>query len=191
MPNCDYYAVASDHCLVIEHLVAAVDCDIYELYSRPGHETTRFRSISDFQLRYQISDWNNLRETIHLQIYPHAAKGTVQQRRVILKNLSSPETSFRYATEGWGLVQLHLAVPKNGVLEASHTNHNTEKRALAWHDTYPDWGHPTLWDWDAVTSFSRRLNSFIRKQSVAKLGSRVILPASSDFQYAGHQLWPS
>jgi hypothetical protein len=105
-----------------------------------------------------------------------------------LSKPASPEQAFRYSSEGWGLIQLYLEAPRKGALSPSHTNHNSPSRAAKWSDTYSELRDPSLWDWDAVTSFSRRLNAFIRKQSVAKIGPRVVHSGAQRFQQAGHQL---
>ncbi|MES2469630.1 MAG: hypothetical protein V4675_20170 [Verrucomicrobiota bacterium] len=191
MPNCDFYSTGSDHAAILTHLLAEGDCEIYELSSRPGLETVQFTSISDFLTCYSFDAWDDLRVTIHLQLYPRGARGRVIQRRTELRNVSDPTKAFRFSTSGWGLIQLYMEAPRHGRLEASHTNHNSEKRATTWSDTYQDMGAPDEWDWAVVTSFSRRLNSFIRKLSVAKMGPRVILPAAERFKQSGNQLWPS
>jgi hypothetical protein len=191
MPNCDFYAVGPDHAAILAHLLEADDCEIYELSSRPGLETVRFTSISDFLTRFTFDDWKDLRDTLHLHLYPRGAQGRVIHRRIELRNVSDPTKAFRFATSGWGLIQLYLEAPRDGRLEASHTNHNSEKRAATWSDTYPNMGSPDEWDWAVVARFSRRLNGFIRKLSVAKQGSRVILPAAERFKQSGNQLWPS
>lgn len=42
-------------------------------------------------------------------------------------------------------------------------------------------GDPAEWDWAVVNSFSRKLNRFIRKCGVHKIGSREVLPCASEF----------
>ena len=188
MPNCDFYACGADHRVILGHLLDQGECEIFELYSRPGHELVQFTSLEDFSGRFQFSDWDGISETIHLHLYPKAARGFVEHRRISLSKAASPEQAFRYSSGGWGLIQLYLEAPRKGALSHSHTNHNSPARAATWSDTYPELREPALWDWDVVTSFSRRLNAFIRKQSVAKIGSRVVHPGAQRFQQSGHQL---
>jgi len=188
MPNCDFYALGADHRLILRHLLDQGECEIFELYSRPGCELVQFRSLDDFLCRYQFSDWDTIPETIHLHLYPNAARGFVEYSRIALSKPASPDQAFRYSSEGWGLIQLYLEAPRNGALSPSHTNHNSPARAATWSDTYPELRDPSLWDWDVVLSFSRRLNAFIRKQAVAKAGSRGILPGADCFRQSGNEL---
>ena len=74
------------------------------------------------------------------------------------------------------MIQLYLESPRKGMLRPSHTNHNSETRARTLRDVIDNMGEADAWDWKEVTSFSRRLNNFIRKGSVGKEGSIVILP---------------
>jgi hypothetical protein len=115
---------------------------------------------------------------MHLQIHAKDGGGRVDLKRIHLLNAASPDVAFRYTTQGWGLIQLFLEAPRKGLLSPSHTNHNSERRATAWREAIDDMGEPDEWDWKAVTAFFRRLNNFIRKNSVAKEGSRVVLPAA-------------
>jgi hypothetical protein len=190
MPNCDFYAANLDHRAILEWLLANRECDIYELNSRPGVETVRFEKWDDFEATYQFSYWEAIPCSMLLQLYVHSAKGAVSHRRIELKH-APPDKAFRHATEGWGLIQLYLEAPRKGILRASHTNHNSATRANNWRDTINDMGEPEDWDWPEVTSFSRRLNTFIRKLAVDKIGSRPILPGANQQRLFGTTLWPS
>ena len=176
MPNCDFYALGEDHRLVLDFLLGQCNCNIYELSSDPGREVAQFRTLNDFQSIYAFDDWSSIPRTMHLQIHSVDAGGSVHQKRINLVNAHSPDSAFRFKTQGWGLIQLYLEAPRKGSLSPSHTNHNSENRATTWRDTIHDMGDPGAWDWKEVAAFSRSLNNFIKKSSIAKEGSRVILP---------------
>ena len=185
MPNCDFYALGEDHRTVLEFLLTQCDCTIYELCSEPGREVAQFQDLSDFQKIFGFSEWSVIPRTMHLQIHAKEGGGRVHQKRINLVNANSPDVAFRFKTEGWGLIQLYLLAPRKGSLSPSHTNHNSETRATTWRHTIDDMGDPNEWDWRAVTAFSRRLNNFIRKTSVAKEGSRLVLPAAQQARSQG------
>jgi hypothetical protein len=189
MPNCDFYAAGTDHKAVLEFVLSRGDSDIYESYSRLDQPLRQFRSLGDFERHFSIADWKEgANESILLQLYPHGAKGHVATRRIDLNPDACPPASSRYTFEGWGLVQLYLEPLKDGSLRPSHTNHNSHQRATKWSDAIHDLGDPADWDWERVTSFSRRLNRFIRSLAVAKSGSRVILPHAAELQRLGVKL---
>lgn len=105
MPNCDFYACGEDHRKILECLLADGPCRLLELSSKPGHETMQFESLADFEAHFQFQTWKAV-PAILLQLYPHAAQGTIHQRRVHLKNVAAGAPDYRYSTEGWGMVQL-------------------------------------------------------------------------------------
>lgn len=182
MPNCDFFACGDDHRLILDHLFSTMPGRIFELASEFETEIAEFRSLSDVERRYQINDWSQGQHpTLHLQLYAEGADGNVQFRRDDLNPKTCKGATYRYSSHGWGLIQLYLESPRNGTLRNSHTNHNSETRAHNWATTYPELGDPTEWNWAVVNAFSRKLNRFIRKSSVEKRGSRVVLPQAASF----------
>ena len=188
MPNCDFFAAGTDHQQLLAHVLTQGDADIYASDSKFGQPLRQFRSLSDFEEHFSITDWRiGATESILLQLYPHGAKGRFVARRIGPMPRSTDKV-YRYAAEGWGLVQLYLEPPRKGILRASHTNHNSVARAEAWSETIRYLGKPSAWDWQRVASFSRGLNRYIRKLAVAKVNSRVILPNAAALQKQGVEL---
>ena len=180
MPNCNFYAAGQDHRAIFEFLISQGDCEIFESYSRYESELKQFYSITDFEHYFSIIDWNvGPKETMHLQLYPKNAKGNLLKQRIALKPSSCDGATFRYRMQGWGLVQLYLEPIPHSRYSESHTNHNSRKRAEGWSDLIPELGDPADWDWKCVESFSRRLNRFIHKMAVRKVGSSSVLPQAS------------
>ncbi len=142
------------------------------------------RGTSRILIHVGIADWRKpLRESILLQILPMNA-GPVTVEHIALDPAKCNGATFRYSPNGWGLVQLHLEAERGDKMRASNSNHNSEKRALAWASTYPDMPGPSAWDWVHVVSFSNRLNRVIRKLGVEKAGSRTILPKAAELKTA-------
>ncbi len=191
MPNCDFYAAGNDLRDILECVLVELKCDIYELSSAPGSPCAQFHCLEDFGVLYGFSEWSELNRTLLLQLHSHDAGGSVNLKETVLMNPASPDKAKVYSTEGWGLVQLYLMPPRKGGLSPSHTNHNSEARAMNWASTCPEMGSPAAWNWQAVVNFSRRLNTFIRKQSVSKIGSRVVLPVAEYMRAEGLQFWPN
>lgn len=190
MPNCDFFAFGEDHRVILEFLIAEGQCDIWELSSPPGEKLRNFESLPDFERHFDFNDWSRNNTTMLLNLYPHGAAGQFIKRRIDLKSPSAPDKAFRFCSEGWGMVQLYLETPARGFLQSSHTNHGSEKWAKNWHETIPDRGDPMDWNWSVVNTFSRRLNSFIRKKAVGKIHSQVILPKAAVMRSEGTKFWP-
>src|SRR5262249_26963118 len=167
----------------------SADCDVYELSSPVDHSVAQFRTLEEVRARYAISSWDTgSEESIFLQIHPHGARGQVLIRKVVFGPKYKGPGTFRHETSGWGLVQLYLESPHDRRLRPSHTNHNSEKRALANEHRYPALGPVAEWDWFAVNRWSRRLNRFIQNCAVDKLYQRAVLPGAKRLSQDAHQL---
>ena len=104
-------------------------------------------------------------------------------QRVDLDPSKCDGATYRFYCRGWGLIQLYLFSPVKGrenSLNNSHTNHKSETRAMKWAGSDSEDG-PETWNWPVVRAFSRKLNRFIRKSSVAKIRSRVVLAGAQDY----------
>jgi hypothetical protein len=179
MPNCDFYATPEDHEPLLDWLFAEATCHVYELASDFEQPLKRFESsrevLSQFERRHPHgSVWHR----VDLQLYVLGAGPPFSARRVTLNPAARGRATFRYAAEGWGLVQFYLQAPREQRLENSHTNHNSVKRAEAWARITDVEPSPQAWDFAAITAFSSRLNRQIRKRAVAKIGSRAVLPGA-------------
>lgn len=182
MPLCNFWSIGNDHRTLLSHLLAEGKCRILESYSANEKELIEFHSLEDFQERFGYKCWEDeLSEPIFLQLYPHDAAGSLQIRQISLRPEKCGGATFRYCSEGWGLVQLYLTAPRKGELQLSFTKHNSEKRAHLWESTYPDLAPVADWNWKAIESFSRRFNRFIQKCSVEVIGSQRVLPSARDF----------
>jgi hypothetical protein len=185
LPNCDFYAFGDDHRLILAHIFDTMPCRVYELASGFDAELAEFRCLSELEDHYGISNWaDGVHETILLQLHPNDAGGKVELQRVDLDPSKCDGATYRFQSRGWGLIQLYLFSPiknRKNSLNNSHTNHNSQKRSMKWAPEYSGDASPAAWNWSAVTSFSNKLNRFIRKSSVAKNGSRVILPCAQEY----------
>ncbi len=177
MPNCDFYATLEDHVPLLEWLFAESVCDVYEAYSNYEQPLRQFHSpsevISQFERRFPTG---KLWTTVHLQLYVRGASPAFTATRIKLNPASCNGAEFRYAAQGFGLVQFYLAVPCDNALQNSHTNHFSAKAANSWAPITDQ--KPEAWNFELINSVSSRLIRKIRSQGVAKLGSRPILPGA-------------
>jgi hypothetical protein len=180
VPNCNFYATPEDHRGILEWLFAEQRCHVFELSSDFDTALRQFYTaeevLTQFERCYTTGErWH----TVHLSLYVLGGGPKFTPERITL----NPGTggTFRYTTSGWGLIQLYLEAPQKNKLASSYTNHNSQKRAEAWADTCPEMGSPDLWDFAKITSFSSRLNRFIKKQGVEKQGNRAILTGAMSF----------
>lgn len=168
MPNCDFYATAEDLIPIVDFIFRNDGWTLFELASRPDMEVKSFNTSAELALEPH-------KRSHHFVLYAAQMRGSVNFRRIALQPGAVPGASFRYATEGWGLIQFYVELPHEGLLRPSHTNHFSEKAALKWSGVRKEMSSVDGWDWRAVSGISRRLNQYIRGRSVAKHGSRPIL----------------
>jgi hypothetical protein len=191
MPNCDYYATPEDHGELLTWLFSEATCHVYELSSDFEKELKRFYSASEVLAQFERRYINGERwKSVDLQVYVIGASPPFSPRKVSLDPKSCGGATYRYAAEGWGLIQLYLERPTTGGLDSSHTNHFTQKRAEALATTMEARAEVAAWDFKAVTAFSSRLNRKIKALSVGKLGSRPVLSGALSVWQSGAPLLP-
>lgn len=179
MPTREFQAIGEDHRLVLRHVFDTGDCRVFEKDSPDDQELMEFQSLADVEARYGITDWSEpKRNWPKFVLHPHDAGGKLLIERRELRNRRKEVTGFCYECLGWGLV--HLAL-EDGQQRRSITNHNSPKRAAGLDYFYTKLGPAADWNWPAVAAFSRRLIRFIDKSSVAKQGSKRLLPAAAAY----------
>lgn len=174
MPNCDFYASGADFDDLLDFVFAQADCRVFESYSPFDQELIEFHSKEEIAARYPVGVCRGNAQSVLLDLLARRAGGQLEVRRIDLK--PGVGATFRYAVNGWGLISLQLGGVGPQGLVPSHTNHNSEKRALAWAPAFPELGGVAQWNWAEVTRTSNRINRHIRtKLAVAKIGSRAVL----------------
>ncbi len=178
MPNCDFYALEPDLEIVLDFVFEKAGCRVFEKYSEYGKALSEFRSVAELKGHHPLGYCRGNSPSVLLMLLPESAGELVVEQ--IPKELIRPDEPVRFAAGGWGLISLQLGGESPTGIVASCTNHNSEKRAMKWRETYEDvYGPPSAWDWALVESTSRRINSFIRKVGATKLGARPVLPAAA------------
>lgn len=184
MPNCDFYGTPRDHVTVLNGLFSERTCHVYELGSEFEKPLRRFESCEEVMSLFEEQC------SVLLQLYVLGAGPEFIPRRVTLDPAFCDGARYRFAAEGWGLVQLYLESPRNNELRNSHTNHNSQKRAETWATTRDSLGDPSAWDFKRINAFSSRLNRQINKSAVAKIASRSVLPGAFELWNSGVSLLP-
>jgi len=94
-------------------------------------------------------------------VYYAAALGHVQTRTIALQPEKCGGAAWRETVEGWGLIQVQLQYKVGADVEC-RVAVNSEKRANAWAQTYPELRSPSLWNWKLVEKQARRLIRVLR-----------------------------
>ncbi len=191
MPNCDFYATPDDHEGILSWLFAEKMCHVYKLASDYERPLQRFYSSAEVLAQFDRTYSNGEKwKCVTLQLYVLGTGSEFTPRRVPLNPKYCHGTTFRYAADDWGLVQLYLGTLTRNGLGKSHTNHNTQVRAKAWESVVNNLSSVDSWDFKTVTAFSSRLNREIRKRSSEKHGSCAVLPGALKLLQSGIALLP-
>jgi hypothetical protein len=177
MPNLDFFAVGSDLNVVLDFVFNQSGCRVFESVSAFGQDLAEFSTIDGLMTKFHVGICRSDGDRALLQLVVPSGSSLYSIRRIKLSPDKCDGHTFRYAIEGWGLIQLYLGgIGPNGIVN-SHTNHFNTKGARKWEPLGADKAAADSWNWSEVHSISSRLNRFIRnKVSVGKLGSRPVLP---------------
>ncbi len=81
--------------------------------------------------------------TVYLNIYIQGSGLKFKARKISLDLKKCNEAKYRFSSDGWGMIQLHLSTNTGNRLCNSYTNHNTLKRAEEWENFYKNLDSPS------------------------------------------------
>ena len=148
----------------VEEIIDAIfvgEPEIYEADSTPDEELKSFSEKADI-MKYISDEQDKGYRFISLGIYyPNA--GGVTDRKVINFNPDKcAGTTKKYSFSGWGVLFLQMTYTKGGQVDCRFTV-NSQKRATAWEQTYPELKSADLWDWKLVEKHARRLIRILKE----------------------------
>lgn len=131
---------------------------VAEAYSRFDAEPLLFSSSEDVAayMRRTLAQSRSL--AFFFVVYPDM-NGRAVRETIHLKPGSVPGHTLRYTWGGLGLISVQLA--REGV--GSRVAANSQARAEKWASTYPDWDGPSVWNWKAMASHTRRLKRVLKR----------------------------
>jgi hypothetical protein len=123
---------------------------------------------------------------VPFQLWTERHKGELLFRRIDLDPKRSDGHTFRYATAGWGLIQLYFGGLENNELNQSHIGHFNEKGAVAKAASGGFNGKVNSWDWGEIQKSSRKIKYHLHsKLAVRKMGSAGVLAGAMKMEQQG------
>ena len=183
----DFYADYNDKIAILEFIFNDTDLQVFELGSAYEQEIKKYRSSDEIVSLLDLINGDKF--AITFQLWTPRHKGKPVFRKITLDpNLCNGHT-FRYSTDGWGMIQLYFGGIRNNTLHLSHFGHFTEKGAMKWEETNTFNGNVNDWSWKEIEATSKKLKQFIKtKLVVQKIGSIDVLIAAAKLQEEGVQL---
>ena len=172
--NCDFFASKEDKIKILEFIFNETNLQIFDLSSANGNEVCRYKSFEDISSKFDMINGNKF--AITFRLWSPSFKGEITFRKVDLNPKSCNGHTFRYATEGWGLINLYFGGQQNGILSNSNIGHYNQKEASKWEDVNKTSAGTDIWDWKEIEQSSRMLKNYIHKKlAVRKIGTYGIL----------------
>lgn len=183
----DFYADKTDKLSVLDFIFNQTDLQVFDLTSPYGQEIFQFKSSEEIATKFDLVNGGKFGVTFQLWTPRH--KGKPVFRKVDLDPKHCNGHTFRYSTDGWGMIQLYFGGIKNNILSQSHIGHFSEAGAAKWEGTNKFNGSVNDWDWKEVQATSKKLKRYIHSQLAEKrLGSIDVLLGASKLQGQGIEL---
>ena len=184
--NYDFFADKADKLKVLDFIFKNTDLQVYDLGSPYGQEICQYKTVAAISSKFDL-EIDQFGTTFQLWSPRHGGEPIF--RKVDLDPKRCNGHTFRYATDGWGLIQLYFGGLKNNELRHSHIGHSSEKRALIWEDINKSSGLVSSWDWKEIQVTSRKLKYQIHnKLATRKIESFGVLSGANQLETQGIKL---
>ena len=181
--NYNFLASYDDKICIFDFLFENTDLQIFDLSSEYSQKVCQYRSTAEIISKFDLENGGQFAVT--LQLWSPRCGGEVVFRKINLNPNYCEGHTFRYATSGWGLIQLYLGGYQKNSLYHSHIGHFNERGALGRADNDEVLVDVRRWNWKEVASASGRLKRQIHKMSVGKFNSVDVLPGADILGKAG------
>lgn len=184
----DFFATKTDKINLLDFIFSETDLKIYDHTSPYGQHISEYNSTNEIAAKFDLE--NGRQSSVSFQLWSEQFGGNLLFRKVALDPKYCNGYTFRYSTEGWGLIQLFFGGQNDNLLFNSHIGHFTKIKALKWEDTNQLKGRVDIWNWKEIEGASRKLKNHIHnKMAINKIRSYGILPGADELIKSGIKLW--
>src|SRR3954471_21608233 len=124
----DFFASKSDKIDLLDFIFKETDLKLFDAASSYGQEIKEYKNTKEIVAKFDLENGGQL--SVTFQLWTQYFGGDILFRKVELNPKHCDGHSFRYSTDGWGLIQLYFGGQKDNILFHSHIGHFTEKGAL-------------------------------------------------------------
>lgn len=182
--NYNFYASKKDKIKILEFIFNEMELSAYDLTSEYEKKICKYRSVDEITAKFDSEIGCDF--DLPFQLWSPRHKGNPIFRKIDLNPKYCDGKTFRYTTEGWGMIQLYFGVLENNKLSQSHIGHFTEKKALMNEPTNLTNGKVSVWDWKEIQITSRKLQYQIHnKMAVKKIGNLGTLEGAKELERDG------
>ena len=185
--NYNFYANKEDKIEILDFIFNSTDLKVYDLNSPYNKEIAEYKNTSEILSKFDLEIGTEFAWTFQLWSKRHKSKPTF--RRIELNPKHCDGNTFRYATNGLGLIQLYFGGIEKDGLNQSHIGHFSEKGAEKNELNNITSDKTKDWDWSEIKSTSTKLKYYIHsKLAIDKKGSCGILKGANNLIKTGTEL---
>ena len=176
--NYNFFATSPDKIRVLDFIFTQTDLQVFDLYSEPGQEVCQYRNSAEVAEKFDLE--NGEKSSVAFQLWCPRFDGKVVFIKIDLNPKYCDGHTYRYRTDGWGLIQLCFGGQQQNRLHHSHIGHFEEKGAAKWEDLGQEKSLANQWNWKEVKATSGMVRRQIQKMSVRKIGSCGVMQGADD-----------
>jgi hypothetical protein len=185
--NYNFFADKGDKINVLDFIFQATALQVFDHYSAHEQEIRQYKSTAEIASHFELEKGGQFAVTF--QLWAPDFGGQARFQRVELNPKYCKGHTYRYATEGWGLIQLYLGGQDKNILNYCHIGHFNEAGALKKEAFHENNSRVDQWDWKAIEQTSRKLKYQIHnKMAVRKIHSVGVLPGADVLIKSGVKL---
>jgi len=181
---------------VLEFLFDSTDVRVFESYAECGQELREFSSMADLQSTFPIGcDPAGNSSDALLQLYSPSAYDKYWIRHIDLIPKKCAGHTFRFAIEGYGLIQLYLGGVHENCSLASHRKVQPRRCVTTSHLGYLGEKRAVAWDiaegvnWPSLSKTFNKIQYHVRSRlAVARVPGRPVLAQAFDKAREGYPL---
>lgn len=185
--NYNFFAGLEDKKQVLDFVFNDLNLKVYDLYSDFGQELNEYKNTDEILNKFQLE--TETHPEIFLNLWSPDFGGNMESKRITLDPRSCKGHTFRFSSEGWGLVQLYLGGITSDYLKSCHLGHNSQKRALAWENTIKRTSSVEDWNWKNIEQVAKKLKYHIHNRlALRKEQAYGILAGADALERSGIRL---
>ena len=181
--NYDFFANSADKIQLLDFIFSETDLQVFDLYSEFDKDVNEYSSSTEVAEKFDLE--NGGQSAVTFQLWSPCFGGEVRFRRIELDPKSCNGHTYRYRTEGWGLMQLYLGGRDQNRLHHSNIGHFEEKGASKWEEVQKEKGAVSQWNWPEIKVTSGKLRRQVQKIAVGKIGSYGVMRGANDLKESG------
>lgn len=180
----DFFADKADKLQILEYIFSETDLQVYDLSSLYGQEICNYKRVNEISEKFDLTNGDKFAVTFQLWSPRH--KGQPVFRKIDLDPKRCDGHTFRYSTDGCGLIQLYFGGIKGNELNRSHIGHLNKAGALKNEGINKFNGPANLWDWTEIQKTSRKLKYQIHnKLAIRKIDHFGVLAGADILEKQG------